>query len=135
MTKSQQSASHNNAADRALVAGFVNPALEQGHVVTKVLASNLTARMVAVSAWVTTGERISHKILADRIGMSGRWLSYQFPDQNALYAFPPPQLACALTSAAKDPMLSLDRESFTWGEMGSGSWSAAQQCSDPTDHP
>ncbi len=99
MTNGHHPVSPGDVADRAVVAGFVNPNLELGYGATKVLAGRLRARMVAVDAWVITGERLCHKVLADRLGISGSGLSYQFTDQNELYAFPPPELARSLSSA------------------------------------
>lgn len=98
MPNSHHPGRHGDGLDRVVVAGFVNPNCELGYGATKIVAGRLRARMVAVDAWVTTGERLSHQALADRLGMSGRCLSYQFADHNELYAFPPPELARSLTS-------------------------------------
>lgn len=98
MPNSHHPRRHGDGLDRVVVAGFVNPNRELGYGATKIVAGRLRARMVAVDAWVTTGERLSHQALADRLEMSGRCLSYQFADHNELYAFPPPELARSLTS-------------------------------------
>lgn len=99
MTKSHHPVKHCNTSDLALVAGFVDPHRELGYRETEVLARHLRCRMVAVNAWVTTGERLSHKAVADQVGIAERTLSNHFVDLNALYAFPPPELATALTAA------------------------------------
>ncbi len=99
MKKSHHPVKRCNTSDLALVAGFVDPLRELGYRETKVLAQRLRCRMVAVNAWVTTDERLSHKAVADQVGIAKRTLSYQFVDLNALYAFPPPELAHSLSSA------------------------------------
>ena len=98
MPNSHHPGRHGDGLDRVVVAGFVNPNCELGYGATKTVAGRLRARMVAVEVWVTTGERLSPQVLADRLEMSKRCLSYQFPDHNELYAFPPPELARSLTS-------------------------------------
>lgn len=98
MPNSHRPRRHGDGPDRVVVAGFVNPNRELGYGATKIVAGRLRARMVAVDAWVMTGQRLSHQVLANRLEMSGRCLSYQFADHNALYAFPPPELARSLTS-------------------------------------
>ena len=86
--------------DRALLAGFVVPGTELPFGQRKIAAGRLRARVAAVEFWVVEGSEPSHQELADRIGMSDRCLSYQFPKQSELYAFPPPELARSLVGAS-----------------------------------
>ena len=88
--------------DRALLSGFVVPGIDLPHGERKVAVAHLQARIIAVGTWVATGNRLSHKELADLVGVSGRCLSNYFPIQSALYAFPPPELARSLCGASVD---------------------------------
>lgn len=89
-----------DSLERTLLAGFVNPDVEMPHGERKITVARLRARMAAVDAWVSTGHRISHQALAKRLEMSERYLSYQFPAQSGLYAFPPPELALSMSGAS-----------------------------------
>ena len=86
--------------DRALLAGFVVPGTELPFGQRKIAAGRLRARVAAVQFWVVEGSQLSHQELANRIGMSDRFLSYQFPKQSEMYAFPPPELARSLVGAS-----------------------------------
>ena len=86
--------------DRALLAGFMEPGTELPFGQRKIAAGRLRARVAAVEFWVSEGTQPSHNELAERIGMSDRCLSYQFPKQSELYAFPPPELARSLVGAS-----------------------------------
>lgn len=68
MPTSHHPAKYCNPADLALVGGFVDPHRQLGYRDTEVLARRLRCRMVAVNAWATTGERLSHKAVADQVG-------------------------------------------------------------------
>jgi hypothetical protein len=98
-----------DALDRALLAGFVAPVVELGFGKRKIAAARLRARMAAVELWLREGEQPSHTFLAERLQISDRCLSYQFPKQSELYALPQPELATALVEAS-----SLSRE---WTEI------------------
>jgi hypothetical protein len=87
------------ALDQAVLAGFVVPGVDLPHGQRKIAAARLRARMIAVDSWLETGERPSNRVLAERLGMSERCLSYQFESQSALYAFPPPELALSMSAA------------------------------------
>ena len=65
--------------DRELLAGFVVPGVELPFGQRKIAAGRLRARVTAVEYWISEGEQPSHKLLAERLGMSDRCLSYQFP--------------------------------------------------------
>lgn len=86
--------------DRALLAGFVVPGTELPFGQRKIAAGRLRARVAAVEFWVAKRSPPSHQELAERIGISDRCLSYQFPKQSELYAFPPPELARSLVGAS-----------------------------------
>ena len=85
--------------DWEVLAGFVSPSGDLEYGEAKLMASRLRARVVAVDAWLVSGNRLTHMGLADRLGMSGRCLSNHFASQSELYAFPPPELARSLGSA------------------------------------
>ena len=85
---------------RALLAGFMVPGTELPFGQRKIAAGRLRARVAAVEFLVSEGTQPSHNELAERIGMSDRCLSYQFPRRSELYAFPPPELARSLVGAS-----------------------------------
>lgn len=89
-----------DALDRALLAGFVVPGTELPFGQRKIAAGRLRARVAAVEFWASEGTQPSHRELAERAGMSDRCLSYQFPKQSELYAFPPPELARSLVGTS-----------------------------------
>ncbi len=93
---------HHRPDDLVVTAGFVIADVDTSDAARKLLVTRLHARMAAVDGWRNSGERLTHRVLAERIGMSERWLSYQFPIQSELYAFPPPELALSLSGAAKN---------------------------------
>lgn len=95
--------------NRALLAGFFAPGIELPFGQRKIAAGRLRARVAAVELWATEGTQPSHRALAARIGMSDRCLSYQFPKQSELYAFPPPELARSLVLASSS--------SRVWSDM------------------
>jgi hypothetical protein len=87
--------------DRALLAGFVTPGEDLPLGQRKIAAGRMRARFAAVDYWKTDGKLPSHKHLAERLGTSERCLSYQFPKQNEIYAFPPPELARSFAGASR----------------------------------
>ena len=102
LTKDRHPATGPNsycALNQAVLAGFVVPGVDLPHGQRKIAAARLRARMMAVDSWLGTGTRPSNHVLAERLGMSERCLSYQFENQSALYAFPPPELALSMSAA------------------------------------
>lgn len=95
--------------DRALLAGFVTPGEELPHGQRKIAAGRMRARFAAVDYWTLEGKLPSHKHLAERLATSERCLSYQFPKQSEIYAFPPPELARSFAGAS--------RSSRAWPEI------------------
>ena len=89
-----------DALDRALLAGFIAPGVELPFGELKTAVRRLRSRMAAVELWLATGVQPPHQLVAEHIGVSDRWLSYEFPKQSELYAFPPPELACSLVGAS-----------------------------------
>lgn len=96
--------------DRAIIAGFTCPGRQLRFGEQKILAGRLRARHTAVEIWLSEGVEPSHRQLAERLGVSDRCLSYQFPRKGELYAFPPPELGRALIGAATS--------SRSWSEFG-----------------
>lgn len=82
--------------DRILVAGFVEPKLQLKDGELKLIAARMRARSVAVSLALEQGVKVSVKRVADQLGVSERNLFSQFRCKNALLAFPPPEMACAI---------------------------------------
>lgn len=99
-----------DALDRALLAGFVVPGNELSFGKLKIAAGRMRARVGAVELWLSKAAQPSHKELAKYIDISDRCLSYQFPKQSELYAFPPPELARSLAGASVS--------SLVWSEIG-----------------
>ncbi len=89
-----------DALDEALLAGFVTPEMHLPYQRRKIAAIRLRARIVAVDAWISTGARLAHRELAQRLEISDRSLSDHFPTQSGLYAFPPPELAISFSAAS-----------------------------------
>jgi hypothetical protein len=96
------------ALDLAILAGFVVPGVELPFGQCKIAAGRLRARVAAVDLWVCEGVQPSHKAVALRLGVSDRCLSYQFPRQSELYAFPPPEMARSLTGASVSSLIWFD---------------------------
>lgn len=84
----------------SVLAGFVGPRVTLPHGQRKIAAARLRARMMAVDTWLGSGKRPSSHTLAELLSTSERWLSYQFQNQSALYAFPPPELALSMSAAS-----------------------------------
>lgn len=89
-----------DALDRAILGGFVNPAVELPFGQRKVLASRLRMRMSAVGRWISDGKPLSGRDLATELKVSDRCISNHFPNRTGLYAFPPPELAVAMVGAS-----------------------------------
>jgi hypothetical protein len=82
--------------DLALLAGFVDPARVLGHQECKDAAGRLRARIVAVELALVDGPRVKLKVLGARLDVSERTLQRWFTRREAMFAFPPPELARAL---------------------------------------
>ncbi len=82
--------------DLALLAGFVDPARVLGHQECKDAAGRLRARIVAVDLALADGPRVKLKVLGARLDVSERTLQRWFPVREAMFAFPPTELATAL---------------------------------------
>ena len=106
--------------DSAILLGFVVDEESLSSAKRKTAAARLRASAYAVDRWLSDGIQPLHADVASAVGMSGRWLSKQFPRKNELYAFPPAEIArsCALLSGASnshewDDISQLVRPAFT----------------------
>ncbi len=88
------------AMDHAILAGSMVPGVALAFGQRKIASGRIRARVAAVELWVSEGVQPSHKALAESIGISERCVSYQFPKQSELFAFPPPELARSLVGAS-----------------------------------
>lgn len=86
--------------DSEILLGFVVDEKSLSPAKRKTAAARLRASACAVDRWMCDGTQTSHADIASAVGMSGRWLSTQFPRKNDLYAFPPAEMArsCAFLS-------------------------------------
>ena len=113
-------ASSWDEVDSAILLGFVVDENSLSPAKRKTAAARIRASAYAVDHWLHDGVEPSHAEIASAVGMSGRWLSSQFPRKNELYAFPPAEMArsCALLSGASsshawDDIAELVRPAFT----------------------
>jgi hypothetical protein len=87
--------------ERELLAGFVDPQRVLGHDERKTAAKRLRVRVAAVElATGTDARRVSCAQIAAKVGMSERSMSRWFPVHEAIFAFPPPELASAFVAVA-----------------------------------
>ncbi len=91
-TKLTQSSSR---PEDPVLLGFLSSAA-MCHVERKHLALRLRARSVAVQTALAGERRSTMPEIAERVGTSTRTLNIQFGVKDALFAFPPPELAPAL---------------------------------------
>jgi AcrR family transcriptional regulator len=93
MIDQQELSLRRRTADEQLVRGFLPTQVTLGDGARKVLAARLRARCIAVDSVLQGGTRTPLKAIADRIGVSERTLNLQFRSKEALFAFPPPEMA------------------------------------------
>ncbi len=84
--------------ERRLIRGFVCVGTEVPDRERKVLAAKLRARIVSVELCNRSESRISLKDLGDHLNRTERNLRDQFGSRDAVFAFPPPELATALAA-------------------------------------
>ena len=83
----------------SLLAGFVDPIREPRHGVRKQAASVLRARIAAVDLALIESHPVGIKRVAERCGATERTIHRHFPTREALFAFPPPEMASALVAS------------------------------------
>jgi Bacterial regulatory proteins, tetR family len=100
MIDQQELSLRRREADQQLLQGFLPTQVTLGDGARKVLAARLRARCIAVDSVLQGGPRTPLKAIADRIGVSERTLNLQFRSKEALFAFPPPEMASVFANAA-----------------------------------
>ena len=85
----------------AMLAGFVDPACEPAHGDRKQAALVLRMRIAAVVLAHSGGLKAFAKSAAAQCGVSERTIARHFPVREALFAFPPPEMALAMVGAAR----------------------------------
>jgi AcrR family transcriptional regulator len=82
--------------ERALLQGFVDVGVPLAHGRRKSMAVALRIRSEAVNLAVVHGPKIRLQDIAEALGVSSRSILKRFRSKEALFAFPPPEMATAL---------------------------------------
>jgi hypothetical protein len=86
--------------ERALLRGLIVPETACSHRNRKLLASRMRVRIVAVEYVLREGLRCPVGRIADAAHVTARHINLTFGPKQALFAFPPPELAVAIVATA-----------------------------------